>query len=341
MNYVIGLLLQKGYRFLKEERKDILFRETADKVYVLLVSGCSGEIDTEQYSRVKEQAVFLAVTRFGKDVEVLCLILTPDGMFEDEVIGFVEKFSGVWLLTLDTGRLYVFENQPARFDDLEEYLEQGMKKRRKDTSDVFSVTPVNMVLVACNIVYFIIIIVLNHSVSAVYDTDCMLRMGALSYELVATGQWYRIITSIFMHFGFSHLFNNMVLLTYMGCELEKRIGHISYLILYFITGISGNLVSLWYYHHIGDSAVCAGASGAIFGVIGALFAVLLCKRTETQNLSARRIAFMVIFTIGYGFTTLGVDNAAHIGGLFTGVIGGFLLSKISQYGKLEEVRFMR
>jgi rhomboid protease GluP len=198
-----------------------------------------------------------------------------------------------------------------------------------------------MVLVACNIVYFIIIIVLNHSVSAVYDTDCMLRMGALSYELVAAGQWYRVITSVFMHFGFSHLFNNMVLLTYMGCELEKRIGHIPYLVLYLVVGISGNFVSLWYYHRIGESAVCAGASGAIFGVIGALFAVLLCKRTETPNLSPGRIAFMVIFTIGYGFTTLGIDNAAHIGGLFTGVIGGFLLSKISQYVKLEEVKFMR
>jgi rhomboid protease GluP len=341
MNYVIGLLLQKGYRFLKDDRTGVLFRETEHKVYVLMLEQYRGTVDVELYNRVREQAVFLAVTRFGKEVEVLHLILTADGMFADGLIEYVENNSGVWLMALDTGRLYVFENQPAKFDDLELCLEQGFQNEKHQDADTFTLTPVNLCLVVCNIVYFVVIIAVNRSISAVYDTDIMLKMGALSYDKIADGQLYRLITSVFMHFGFSHLFNNMILLTYIGCELEKRIGHMWYLLLYFTTGILGNVASLWYYHHIGSSVVSAGASGAIFGVIGALFVVLLCNHTETTNLSARRIGFMVVFTIYYGLSTMGVDNAAHIGGLFTGVIGGFLLSKISQYGKLKEVRFMR
>ena len=81
--------------------------------------------------------------------------------------------------------------------------------------------------------------------------------------------------------------------------------------------------------------VSAGASGAVFGVIGALFVVLLVNRTKAESMTPKRLLFMIIITIYYGMTTVGINNAAHIGGLLTGIFGGFLLSKISQYGKLK------
>ena len=129
----------------------------------------------------------------------------------------------------------------------------------------------------------------------------------------------------------------MLLLVYAGCQLEKIIGKIPYFILYIASGICGNVVSLWYYHSIGEYAVSAGASGAIFGVIGALLVVLFINRTKTAETTPKRLLFLAFITIYYGMTTIGVDNAAHIGGFICGIIGGFLLSKVSQYGKLEKV----
>ena len=131
------------------------------------------------------------------------------------------------------------------------------------------------------------------------------------------------------------MMNNMILLAYTGCELERKIGSLAYFISYMCFGIVGNLASLWYYHGQGRQVVSAGASGAIYGVIGALFVLLLVRQIKTPNLSPKRFLIMIGITIYHGLTSVGVDNAAHIGGLIAGVIGGLLLSKISHYGKLE------
>ncbi|HCJ09432.1 MAG TPA: rhomboid family intramembrane serine protease [Lachnospiraceae bacterium] len=192
-----------------------------------------------------------------------------------------------------------------------------------------------MAIVALNVLCFILVIVLNGGYAATLDSDTMLRMGALSYDTFTSGKWYQIITSMFLHFGITHLFNNMILLIYAGCQLEQMVGKIRYLLLYMGSGIVGNAASLWYYHSIGEYAVSAGASGAIFGVIGALLVILAWNRTNNAETTPRRLFFLAFITIYYGMTTIGVDNAAHIGGLISGIFGGFLLSKVAQYGKLK------
>ena len=248
----------------------------------------------------------------------------------------VEQFSNLWLVAADTGRLYVYENQQADFDGLYTCLNNLQPVRTKLWERLpFTVTPVNIVLVALNILAFLAVIILNRSCFAVYDTDIMLKMGAMSVDTVMKGAWYQLVTSMFLHFGINHLFSNMVLLTYAGCELEKRIGKVSYLVVYMLSGIIGNIVSLLYYAQENDEIVSAGASGAIFGVVGALFAVLIVNRGQEGYLTPQRLLMLTLFTIYSGLASAGVDNAAHIGGLFAGIIGGFLLSKISYYGKLE------
>ena len=335
LNHIVKLLYQKGYHPFRDEN-GILVRETDQLVYIVILSVFRNGVKKEDYENLGLRMEFMAASTYGKNVKILHLVVTENGMFSDDVLQMVESLSNIWLITADIGRIYIFENQPEQFDDLHNYLEQGLKdyvKNRK-SDDSFTFKPVNMIIVALNILYFLFIIIYGGGYDVIYDTDTMLKMGALSYDTFVSGAWYEIITSVFIHFGFSHLLNNMVLLTYAGCELEKRIGSIPYLILYLAAGICGNVASLWYYHHIGEYAVSAGASGAIFGVIGALIVVLAVNHTETENLTSRRLVIMAAITIYYGMTTFGVDNAAHIGGLICGIIGGFLLSKISQYGKI-------
>lgn len=333
---LIALLRRYGYHLLDEEKNGVFIRETEQQTYIVTIGKAGAGMQAELYERIQKQVEFLAVTRYQKPVSTLHLLVTEDGMFDDQVISMVNALTNLWLIAADTGRIYIFENQLQNFDGLYEYLSDGLRDAKKAGKKAsFTITPANMVIVGFNILVFLGIIILNKGYFAVYDTDIMLQMGAMSYDTVMAGEWYRLVTSMFLHFGLSHLINNMVLLVYAGCELERRIGSVRYLVIYLLAGIIGNVVSLLWYSYKDIYVVSAGASGAIFGVIGALFVVLLTNHTKTENLTPQRLLFMVIITIYYGLTSVGVDNAAHIGGLFGGIIGGFLLSKISQYGKLE------
>ncbi|MCM1499695.1 MAG: rhomboid family intramembrane serine protease [Clostridium sp.] len=330
------ILSQHGYQPLEQENSGIMVREDEQAVYAVTIIPFRTGVQIQNYHHLQNRVNFTLANKYQKPVEILHILITPDGMFEDDVSLLVEQFPNLWLVAADTGRLYVYENQQADFDGLYACLGNLQPVRVKRWEQLpFTVTPVNIVLVVLNILAFLAVVILNHSYLAVYDTDIMLKMGAMSVATVKEGAWYQLFTSMFLHFGLNHLFSNMVLLTYAGCELEKRIGKVAYLAIYMLSGIIGNIVSLFYYAQENDEIVSAGASGAIFGIVGALFIVLIVKREQGEDLTPQRLLLLTVFTIYSGMTSVGIDNAAHIGGLFTGIIGGFLLSKISYYGKLE------
>ena len=182
--------------------------------------------------------------------------------------------------------------------------------------------PCTAVIAAVNVIVFFVLSVGGMTEDAGY----MLSHGAMYVPYITErGEWYRLFTSMFLHFGFQHLMNNMVIFVLLGWNLEVEIGKIKYLIIYFASGLCGNVVSMAGDMRTGEYVVSAGASGAIFGVIGALLYVALRNRGRIGNVSGRGILFMVIISLYYGFTSGGVDNLAHIGGLVSGFLLGVLL----------------
>lgn len=339
LNQIVSLLRDKGYRTLSAEgRVGVYTKESDDKIFMVILCAYRQGDRLRDYEKIKQGSEFKVVTHFKKKVDSIFLIVNRDGMFDDELTDIVSGLSGVWLLAGDTGKIYIYENQPLLFDDdLADYLEKNLFRMKKDTVEesTFALTPVNTFLVAFNIIIYIAIIIINHNFFASYDADIMLKMGASSYNTFINGRWYEIITAMFLHFGISHLFNNMLLLIYIGCELEKRIGSFVYAVIYLGSGIIGNVVSLLYYSRTGQyEVVSAGASGAIFGVLGCLAIYLIVNPSNNRNLTTRRLIIMAVLTIYYGLTNVGVDNAAHIGGFCFGLLGGFLLSKIFHYDKI-------
>ena len=125
----------------------------------------------------------------------------------------------------------------------------------------------------------------------------------------------------------------MVLLGALGWNLEVEIGRIRFLIIYLVSGVGGNILSLYHDICTSDPAVSAGASGAIFGIMGALLYVVIANRGRLGRLSGRGMAVMVALSLYFGFTSSGVDNYAHIGGL----ICGFLLALLLYRGKRREM----
>ncbi|MBE5942767.1 MAG: rhomboid family intramembrane serine protease [Lachnospiraceae bacterium] len=337
-NHITDLLIRKGYERINQETEGILFRESEECVYMVTLSYSEQGEDEKPYLSIERKMEFALATRFAKKVSCLHLVFTNDGMFDDARQHLLEHLPNIWFVAQDTGRLYIFERQINEFDGIKDELEQVLKhcaEHLKNKKIGFRFTPVNTAIIILNVCVMFLVMLVNRDFLAVYDSDIMLSMGAMSYSTVMDGAWYQLVTSFFLHFGFSHLLNNMILLAYTGCELERRIGSITYLFVYMIFGIAGNVVSLFWHHGMGKYVVSAGASGAIYGVIGALLVLLIMQQIKTPDLSPRRIVAMIIISIYHGLTSTGVDNGAHIGGLVAGLVVGFLLSKISQYGKLE------
>lgn len=186
--------------------------------------------------------------------------------------------------------------------------------------------PVNLLMVVINILVFFILSFLGNTESA----EFMLNHGASFPPLVTEGhEYYRLATCMFLHFGLQHLVNNMLVLIFLGDMLEQITGKVRYLLIYLIGGIAGNILSVIWHMKTGDYAVSAGASGAVFAVIGALICILIRNKGRIDELSGRRLIFMAVLSILQGLTSMGVDNSAHIGGL----IAGFLIAFVTGAGK--------
>lgn len=176
---------------------------------------------------------------------------------------------------------------------------------------------VNSTLIVLNIVYFLYLEILGSS----EDTLFMLHHGAMFPPLIVEQkEYYRLLTSIFMHFGIHHITNNMMLLFILGDNMERALGSVKYLAFYLLCGIGANTVSMAVELHGSVQAVGAGASGAIFGVIGGLFYVVTINRGKLEDLSTTQLVVMIIFSLYFGFTSTGVDNVAHVSGLILGII---------------------
>ena len=181
----------------------------------------------------------------------------------------------------------------------------------------FRKEPATIILVVLNVLVFLAVEFTGFS----QDTVHMLDWGAAYTPcIVEEGETYRIFTSMFLHFGIEHLINNMLVLFILGSRLERVIGSLRFAVIYFLGGIAGNVVSLLYDLRQGEAAVSAGASGAVFAVMGGMILVVLCNKGRLEDLSMRRILILAVFSLYFGFTSSGVDNAAHLGGFLAGFI---------------------
>jgi rhomboid protease GluP len=164
------------------------------------------------------------------------------------------------------------------------------------------------------------------------DTDFMIQMGACYEPLILENhEYYRLITHFFLHFGFEHLFNNMISLLVLGYAIENVLGKVRYLILYFLSGILAGITSIVYNIYISSVyTVSCGASGAIYGLTGALLILLVIGNKGHRTTEVPRYLLFIALSIYSGIQDPSIDNAAHIGGLAAGVVICFIMTKIKR-----------
>src|SRR6266404_89668 len=156
------------------------------------------------------------------------------------------------------------------------------------------------------------------------NTAQLQHWGANFGPLTLAGQWWRLLSNVFVHIGILHLGLNMWALWNVGALAERLYGRWTYLYLYLFSGIAGSLASLAWHPQVTG----AGASGAIFGVVGAVIVTLrwgkLTVPREVVSPILRSLVMFALYNLFYGAVKTGIDNSAHLGGL----VGGLLLSAI-------------
>ncbi len=147
------------------------------------------------------------------------------------------------------------------------------------------------------------------------DALTLVKFGALYKPLVLKGEFYRLFTSAFLHIGLIHLLVNSYSLYVLGVQLESFLGKFKYLFVYVVSALCGSLMSIVF-----SSNISAGASGAIFGLLGSLLYFGYNYRVYLGSVLRSQIIPLIILNLGLGFFIGGVDNAAHIGGLIGGAL---------------------
>ena len=230
----------------------------------------------------------------------------------------------------NTDDLKKYDNIMRVFPDITDetnFKEEGMdlfikltqdinKKNEKDSdiaADIFkSKKPyVTYGLIILNVVMFLLMYILGNGSD---DINTLVKFGALYRPYVLNGEYFRVVSTAFLHIGVIHLLVNCYSLYVIGSQMESFLGKVKFLFVYLISAISGSLMSL-----IFTDAVSAGASGAIFGLLGSMLYFGYNYRVFLGNVLKSQIIPLIILNFVIGFSLPGIDNAAHIGGLVGGV----------------------
>ncbi|TFW35542.1 rhomboid family intramembrane serine protease [Massilia horti] len=189
-------------------------------------------------------------------------------------------------------------------------------------------TPAIWALLAVNIAVFVLMWLdqSGHG-SAIEQSQKLVRWGSNAGQQTLHGQWWRLVTSMFLHGSVLHIAFNMFALLQVGRLVERMFGSLRFFGLYMLSGVSGSLASVMWNPHVNS----VGASGAIFGIIGGLLAFIGRENsgvpaTVVKDLRGS-LALFLLFNIGAGFVYPHTDNAAHLGGLIGGYLAGHLLAR--------------
>lgn len=182
--------------------------------------------------------------------------------------------------------------------------------------DVFSKKKpiVTYAIIAINVILFIMMYLFGDGSR---NVQTLVDFGASYAPLIKNGDYYRLITSAFLHIGVIHLLVNSYALYVIGPQVENFFGKTKYIIIYISSAVFGNLLSMLF-----TGGVSAGASGAIFGLLGSILYFGYHYRVYLDGVLKSQIIPLIVMNLGLGFVLSGIDNAAHIGGL----IGGILIS---------------
>ena len=328
---MVRLIVQMGYQRVPVNVSDILLfgiRQEEQTKYILLA-------DTSFHGGQEVAAIKGMIWQIGYKLrqrepycELLSIVITQE-ISKYRVLNEMEDM--VWFIDQLENRLMIFENQKGDYKEVQNQVEQLLESysvdteqksvsvQKKDGKDRLPV--VSFILVGLNLlIYFI----MYHGINSSQCVELIQKFGLLWTRVLENGEVYRLFTSMFLHFDIGHVFNNMLTLFFVGQLLEQVIPMIKYIMIYLGAGIIGGIVSMGYHMYIQENVLSVGASGAVFGLIGAMIYIAVRYRNQLIQISMHQIVLFLILSVATGLGEQNIDNAAHVGGF----LGGILLAAI-------------
>lgn len=351
------LLVEQGFCLVPSNLPEFSFFFHAENSYVNVLHIIDYKqglyITEDQYLHIKEKIQDFFRAKGINEIHILSLLISADAQKAKQLCG---SDTFCWLIDSANNRLLIHENQVADFYGMKKILEDFLYelsvsaqaeqeasmdagntgRRPADRKNLDAVRNTvryswgNVLLVAVNVILFII---------CTFTGDLLYNIGDFSViNLIEDKEWYRMLTSMFLHADMQHLFSNMLILYYIGNLIEKQVGHPPYMVIYFLSGFVGNIFSAGYELLTGCYISSVGASGAIFGIEGALLMLVLLHKGKLVGITAGRITFSIAFSLYCGFTGSYVNNAAHVGGLLAGFTMAGIFWLLFDVGKEKGVR---
>lgn len=326
----------------------IYFLERDNIAFIVVINDfISKEAFTkDQYQNVLSQIKRQFLQRGHLKVRLLSLICSTgiDGLKEY----CDEGDTSHWIIDQQNQRLIIYENQDADFLGLKKQLDDilvgnNQKEYKNNTNHEkpsfnetqkraygrgksafgalkgFGLPYVTVVIIIVNCLIFF-----GVELSGFYDA--IMNFGALYYpDVFDQKEYYRLLSHMFLHADSGHLFNNMLVLFFIGERLEKIVGIKKYLFIYLGAGFLAGIGSMSYNMIQGADVSSVGASGAIFGIVGAMTYIVLVNRGRISDITPTRILLFVFLSLYSGFSSSTVDNTAHIVGFLAGIVIAVIL----------------
>ena len=332
-------LCQQGYMPTMTSLPEFMvhFLPSNGNVEVLVTIDYQKEIylTDEVYATIKENFIRSFKEKGFSNVHIITLVLCGDFNKMDEVFGS-DCFS--WYIDINEKRLIIPDGHVENFygikeklevflPNIDDYVEKLESHHTKKGINIKQIPFVNVAIISINVIMFIL---------CAFMPDLLYNKGAFSFKLIQdTNEYYRFITAVFLHADTDHLLSNMLVLFFLGNGLETKLGHLKYVILYFLSAIGGNILSSIYEVNYGNLTMSVGASGAIFGVMAAVFVLIIVRGGQWNSISFSRMLLMIIYSLYSGFVSDNVNNAGHIGGFIVGFVIMILYYMIERLQKKE------
>lgn len=225
----------------------------------------------------------------------------------------------LWYWDIQQGNLFPFP--PTNDQLIPKWLKQLAKGNSiqvgNDSGKKHFVPYLTYLILSLNLVVFVLMTLAGGS----EQQSVLIAFGAKVNSLIKAGEIWRLFTSMFLHIGYLHLIFNLYALWSIGPFSEERFGHWRFLVIYIMSGLGGAIAS-----YLFSPALSAGASGAIFGLLGALLYFALKRPWLWKSGFGMNLVVVILINFGFGLSQPGIDNFAHLGGLLTGTITFILIA---------------
>ncbi len=329
-------ITEKNYNpIILQGAKDEIWLENLESDYkiVRIVSGYIHNEEQMDFDLFKTKKVLNKIKHKTLSLQMNVLSIYTD-LGENASLQDTKNISCIYLFDENDLKKYptvleIFPNMDQKLKFTEEGLQLFLKitddinqKNKTDAEKVEEVFEpkdpiVTKALIGINVAIFLFMLFAHYFSKSFYTFDDYLNLYCVYGPFIKMGEYYRIFTGMFLHGSIMHLVLNMYALYVIGSQIESFMGKTKFIIIYLFSGFLGNLLSIT----LGDYA-SVGASGAIFGLLGALLYFGYHYRVYLGNVLKSQIIPIILLNLLIGFIVPSIDNIAHIGGL----IGGILIS---------------